>query len=345
MAAPLNAKRFERLPYKPMSHNGNTRAKVTPMDGHTTCSPRCDMCVVTFNSAESVPALFKSLSGDSCLASVRVLDNASEDRTCDVIGAMKPLLEVPLHLELAQINVGFPVACNRIARRCAADVIAVVNPDIEFTPGALARLVEVVSRDESIGIATCRLMERSGRVQTEAARARPRLRRLVAGQAPHWFVTWVRRRRGAGALETLFMDRDIECMSGALMVMRRELFEELGYLDESVFMYLEDIDFAARVRAAGYRIRYLGTTWVWHDSGVSSRGRQSELFSLLPKVWLTYLKRYGRRSERLVARPVLLVVCVIAVVKRLAQAELPRGELVALWLALVYRPIGDPVYS
>ena len=129
------------------------------------------------------------------------------------------------------------------------------------------------------------------------------------------------------------------------MVFRRDLLDDIGYLDESVFMYLEDIDFFARVSLAGYRIRYLGTTWVWHDSGVSARPHEATLYPLTPKVWITYLTRYGRRYERLIMRPVLFVVCTIQGLKRLRWGQFPRGELSAINHVLNYRPAKEPVWS
>jgi GT2 family glycosyltransferase len=305
--------------------------------------PTYDVCVVTFNSAVSIRRLLGSLAGDSALASVRILDNASQDSTVEVVGAAGASLGLRTYLTPSRCNLGFPVASNLLLKQCDADVVVLVNPDVEFRPGVLSKLVEAVTSDRSIGVAACRLMTRDERPQSEPARSRPRLRRLLAGELPCWIRAFASRRQGRHhGSGPLYAERDVECASGALMVLRRELFEEVGYLDESVFMYLEDIDFAARVRRAGYRIRYLGTTWAWHDSGVSAHEHESELFALLPQVWLTYLARYGRRSQRLVARPVLLVVCVIATAKRMVRAEAPHGELLALWRVATFRPAQEP---
>jgi N-acetylglucosaminyl-diphospho-decaprenol L-rhamnosyltransferase len=302
-----------------------------------------DVCVVTFNSAASIRCLLGSLAGDSALASVRILDNASEDDTVEVVGAVAASLGLPTHLTPSQRNLGFPAASNVLLKQCDADVVVLVNPDVELRPGVLSELVEAVASDRSIGVAACRLMTRDERPQSEPARSRPRLRRLLAGELPHWIRAFASRRRGhRGGSGPLYAERDVECSSGALMVVRRELLETIGYLDESVFMYLEDIDFAARVRRAGYRIRYLGRTWAWHDSGVSAQGHESPLFALLPQVWLTYLARYGPWPERLAARPVLLVVCVMAMAKRMLRAEVPRGELLALWRTATFRPAREP---
>jgi GT2 family glycosyltransferase len=304
-----------------------------------------DVCVVTFNSAASIGRLLESLAGDRVPAGVRILDNASQDDTVNVARSLASRLRLTLHLERWPRNLGFPVASNALMKQCDSDVVVLVNPDVELRPGVLSALVEAVASDRSTGVATCRLMTRDGRPQSEPARSRPRLRRLLGGEVTRWLRTPVGRYRGGDRTEgPLYRDSDVECASGALLAFRRDLLQDVGFLDESVFMYLEDIDFLARVRRAGYRIRYLGTSWAWHDSGVSARGHESELYSLLPMVWLTYLRRYGGPWERLAARPILLIICAMATMRRLRHAEAPGGELLALWRVASFRPVKEPIW-
>jgi GT2 family glycosyltransferase len=295
-----------------------------------------DVCTVTFNNASSVTQLIRSLERERLPMTVRIWDNASGDDTPAVLAALKRKTALLMTVHAEAVNVGFPAACNRILAKGSAEVVALVNPDIELSQGALETLVNIVRADPTIGIASCRLMTRDGRAQSESARARPRLSRLVASYAPRFLRQF---RDGGGRPTTrLDTDSDVECTSGALMVVRRDLLDAVGLLDESVFMYLEDLDFAARVRAAGYRIRYVGTVWAWHDSGVSSAPHQSELFALLPQVWLTYVRRYGRMHERILVRPALLAVCFLATLTRTSRGELPRGELRAIRHVFTYRP-------
>jgi GT2 family glycosyltransferase len=241
-------------------------------------------------------------------------------------------------------NVGFPAACNEMLMRCTSNVVALVNPDIELTSGALAHLVEVVTADESVAIAGCRQMTRDGCPQPEAARSRPRLRRLLLSSLPHGLFTPLRkwRRRDDGPLYAV---RDVECMSGALMVFRRDVLSEIGYFDDSVFMYLEDIDFAARVKKAGKRIRYIGTTWVWHESGTSAQPHKRRLYRLMPEVWITYICRYGNWLERLAVRPVLVVVATVDALRRLGARRTPRDELAAVSQAIRFVPSQMPTWS
>lgn len=326
----------------------------------------CDVCIVTYNSEDSISRLLFSLARDPVVATIYLLDNASTDNTLAVVRAEAARLQLTVSIEQSRTNLGFPRGCNRLLSRTRAAVVAMVNPDVELTKNALTALTTTALADSSIGIVSCRLVTRDGRPQSEAARGRLRLRRLVAScivpprlaravRDSRWNVRRAGENRtgvsrvvswfGARPASTLVEDLDVECTIGALMVFRRELLWRVGYFDDSVFMYLEDLDFCERVRRAGLRIRYLGTTTVWHDSGTSARGSHARLYALLPQVWLTYLRRYGAPRERVLARPVLAAVCGIDALKRLAHGESPRGELLAVWYALTYRPRSKPRWS
>lgn len=293
----------------------------------------CSTCIVTFNSRATIGRLLRSVAGASITAHVRILDNASTDDTVQLILAENAQLGLELTLQVSDVNLGFPRACNELLRASCEPVIAVVNPDVELTPGVLEHLAGVAYEDDSIGIVTCRLMARTGQAQTAPARPRPRLRHLVVRDLPRRIADAVL----VGRADPLSVDRDVECMSGALMVFRRDLLAAVGYLDDSVFMFLEDIDFAARVRRAGYRIRYVGTRWAWHDCGASSERHEARLYALLPRVWITYLNRYGSPFERAVVRPFIFVLAAGTGVKRVLARESPSGQLAAMLGALTYR--------
>lgn len=300
-------------------------------------TPLCVVCVVTFNSQDSIGGLLRSIAAESIPVRVRILDNASSDRTVGIVDQLSRELGMDVSVEVSTANVGFPIACNRLLVQCVEPTVAVINPDVELTPGALERLVAVAIHEKSAGIVTCRLMTRQGRSQTGPARTRPRLRQLVIRDTTRRLAELTRVRR----VDPLLIDRDVECMSGALMVFRHQLIVDVGYLDESVFMYLEDIDFAARVRRFGYRIRYIGTTWAWHDCGGSTPRHASRIYALLPRVWITYIGRYGSPFERIIVRPFIFLLAASVAIKRISARESPAGQIAAMWGAVTYRGEGE----
>ena len=316
-----------------------TNSRIQPSEAACQEAPRgdarpvCAACVVTFNSEATIGKLLRSIAAERIPVHVRVLDNASSDQTVSVIEELIRELGLDVTVDVSAANLGFPIACNQLMRECTEPTIAVINPDVELTPGALERLVAVASHEKSVGIVTCRLMTRQGRSQTAPARTRPRLRHLVTRDTARRLA----RLTGVRRVDPLLKDRDVECMTGALMVFRRQLTADVGYLDESIFMYLEDIDFAARVRRAGYRIRYIGTTWAWHDCGGSTPTHDPRTYALLPRVWITYIGRYGSPFERIIVRPFIFCLAAGTALKRISARESPAGQVAAMWGAVTYR--------
>lgn len=310
--------------------------------GERSTSADCAVCVVTYNSAETIGDLLRSVAAERIPLRVRIHDNYSSDDTVRIVCALRDELGIDVDLHASDVNVGFPIACNALMSEGDEAIVAIINPDVELIYGALQRLVTLVATDHSMGIATCRLVTRRGDAQAGAARKRPRLNHLVTNRATRRVSELTR----FGRVNPLLVDRDVECTAGALMVCRRALLDEVGYLDESVFMYLEDVDFAARIRRASYRIRYLGTSWVWHDGGASTPApHEVRIYQLLPQVWITYMTRYGSPFERVAARPFLFAVAAGHGLLRAFRGRSSAGQRAAMREALTYRPQKKPTWG
>jgi GT2 family glycosyltransferase len=194
--------------------------------------------VVTFNSASTIARLLESLEGEPAASRVLILDNASDDDTLEVIRTYARTTGLRMEVFASAENVGFPAACNELLARVTEDVVVVLNPDIELRPGVLDDLATLVRRDPAIGIATCQLRTRDGRPQGEPARPRVTLAWVAASNAPRIVRQAMRRIAGRDRNAELARERDVGCCMGSFMVFRRELLDTVGYLDESLFMYL-----------------------------------------------------------------------------------------------------------
>jgi GT2 family glycosyltransferase len=284
----------------------------------------CDVLIVTFNSARTIDSCVQKLEQVVRREKVRLLvwDNTSTDGTPEMLdrlersGAITQAFHSPS-------NLGFPAACNELLARSDADVVCFLNPDVEIAGDVLLRLVAEVSAPD-VGAATVRLQTRDGRPQPEAARPRP---------TPWWvFATLSGLGRGRQRFvpqESYDVDRDVECAMGALIVARRAVVDRVDGFDTSVFMYLEDLDFCRRIRDAGLRIRYLGSSSATHISGASRAGFERRLDVLGPLVWVTYFARYGSRRERFLARPIVAMTYLLRASIELLRIH-PRDARMAL---------------
>lgn len=147
-----------------------------------------------------------------------------------------------------------------------------LNADVELEPGCLAACVAEMGADRSIGIVTCRLVRPDGRLDHACHRGLPTPLAALA-YALKLDRLFPRSRRLA-RYRMAWLDpttvHDVEVCSGAFMLMRRELLEEVGGWNERYWFYGEDVDLCLRVAAVGRTVRYVGTASAVHVKGASS---------------------------------------------------------------------------
>jgi N-acetylglucosaminyl-diphospho-decaprenol L-rhamnosyltransferase len=220
--------------------------------------------IVTWNVRELVLRCLAALhrEGVAIDMEVIVVDNASTDGTVDAVRAGYPGVRVLANRE----NAGFPVANNQGVAAARGDVILFLNPDTEVGPGALRTCLECLGAEADVGVVGCQLVLEDGSVQFECARRAYRLQHLV--MEIFYLHMLLPGNRICGDHLMSYWDhegeRDVEAISGAFMMARRSVVEQVGGLPDEVFMYHEDLAFCMAVRRAGWRIRYLGGCQVLH---------------------------------------------------------------------------------
>jgi len=199
--------------------------------------------VVNFNSGPRLPALLDVLTAE--VRSTTVVDNASTDGS--LAGAeARPTVSIVRN----DGNRGFAAAANQGADGASEEWLVFVNPDTRLHPGQVGALLAGLPADVA-AVAPLQVDEED-RPRSETGGYEPSLGRYLV-----WALLPVRfhGRRGPW-LAPPFPHRDTELawVSGALLGIRREVFERLGRFDERFFLYHEDVDFCRRARAAGYRV-------------------------------------------------------------------------------------------
>jgi N-acetylglucosaminyl-diphospho-decaprenol L-rhamnosyltransferase len=174
-------------------------------------------------------------------------------------------------------NVGYGTAVNAAERELPASIdwILVVNPDVVLQPGTIDTLVRTGDEDPTIASVGPVTLTTDGDVYP-SARSVPSLRTGVGHAlfANLWVGNpWTRAYRN----ETLGnpVKRDVGWLSGACVLVRRSVFDEIGGFDEGYFMYFEDVDLGYRIGRAGYRNLYEPDATVLH-TGAHSTATVSE---------------------------------------------------------------------
>lgn len=219
--------------------------------------------IVNHNHRPVIENCFASLYSlpDRATFEVALIDNACADGTADWVAARYP--QVVIHRNRAPL--GFAANANAGLRALRRGRYALLlNPDVTAIPGLLDGLVGFMDGHPRAGIAAPQLFNDDGtfqpncrRVPTPAALA---LRALRVDAV--WKSRPVRRylmdgeRRGAA---------EVDWVTGALLVARRAAIEAVGGLDESYFLYWEDLDWCCRMRQAGWSVYRVPDAWAIHS--------------------------------------------------------------------------------
>lgn len=221
--------------------------------------------VASYNTREDLLRCLRSLVRHVTLPlEIVVVDNASTDGSAAAAREEFPRTVV---LENAE-NLGFAAACNRGWRASSASYVLFLNSDAEVTPGAVEALGGLLDTRPDVGVVAPRTVGEDGRIQVSTGPDITPLaewgqRRLVRGVREG-------RKEAVAKAEVLYArEHEPFWVSGSCLLTRRAALEAVRGFDEAFFLYEEDVDFCARVRAAGWRIVFTPAGTVRHRLGRS----------------------------------------------------------------------------
>ena len=214
--------------------------------------------IVSFNAREDLDRCLDALQDapPALPHEVVVVDNASSDGSADA-AARRPNVRVIRN----PANVGFAAANNIGIRASGGDLLLLLNSDTIVPRGAIDGMLAELERDPEVAIAGPRLVDANGRAE------------LSFGPMISPLNEWrqKRLRRDVDAVERLTRERTYpDWVSGACLLVRRADAEAVGLLDERFFMYTEDVDFCAAVRARGRRVLFTPAVQIVHLRGRSA---------------------------------------------------------------------------
>ena len=245
--------------------------------------------IVSWNSAPDLAMCLPSLPDD---VQTIVVDNASADDSVKVAqGHGAAVIEMGT-------NVGFSAAVNVGLGRVDTEFVALLNPDVVVGAGTFQSLEAVLASFPDVGVVGPATVLPDGRPEPPAARCdRTGLQILLESVG----LVHLSRRFDLQMIHDRRRDRDVDAVNGAFLMIRTDLLRDLGGLDESVFMYLEDQDLCRRVRDAGFRVRFVSAASAVHGNGTSTaRGsdeQQARAYLHRIDADLEFLRRHGRPRE------------------------------------------------
>lgn len=287
--------------------------------------------IVSWNVREHLDrclaSLRTALDADSVEAIVWVGDNASRDGTAELVRSRHPWVQ----LEAFPENLGYVRANNHALSALAgrASHYWLLNPDTIVAPGAIRAMLDFMETQSDAGLVGPKLLNADGSLQECAFRFPGFTQALYSLELmPRRFYytalngRYPRERFNRGA--PMRIDHPL----GAAMMARREAIDAVGHLDEAFFMYCEEIDWAWRMRKAGWHTYLLPTVAVTHLGGASSQQARPAATAHL---WESRAHLY-RKHHGLITVALVRVFVRYVFRRRLADAETPE------WVA-AYRRI------
>jgi N-acetylglucosaminyl-diphospho-decaprenol L-rhamnosyltransferase len=246
---------------------------------------------------------------------VVVVDNASTDDSVEMVRTEFP----SVHVIASEVNGGYPYGNNLGLRYLGFDdggqvsqdapqYALLLNPDTEVPPDALYEMVRYMDSHPTVGVAGPKLMLADGTLDLACRRSFPSptvsfyrfsgLSKLYPN-SPRF-----------GRYNMTFVDPDVELevdsVVGAYMQVRREAIEQAGLLDETFFMYGEDLDWAYRIKKAGWKVFYNPKVTVLHVKRAASRKSQRAQMEFYRAMLIFYRKHYRRKTPLLLHLIILM---------------------------------------
>lgn len=231
---------------------------------------------------------------------VWVVDNNSVDDSVAMI--MEKFPEV--HLMVNKDNPGFAIANNQAIRASAGEYVLLLNPDTIVKEDTFVKCLDFMDRHPKAGALGVRMIDGSGKFLPESKRGFPTpwvafaktfgLARLFPRSA--FFNSY-----HLGHLDE-HQTHPVDVLSGAFMLLRRTVLDEIGLLDEAFFMYGEDIDLSYRVIQAGYQNYYLADTTIIHYKGESTKKGSLNYVRAFYKAMIIFARKHfqGRQARGLI---------------------------------------------
>ncbi len=261
--------------------------------------------IVNYNSGNllrgCLESLFKEISNLS--PEVFVVDNSSKDGSEAVVG------EFPqVNLIENRSNLGFARAANKGIRRSKGRYVLLLNPDTILLHRSLGELVRFMDERPEAGVGGAKLLYPDGRLQLSCRRF-PEYSFLLFGRESILTRLFPKNRFSRQYMLTdLDYDRvqEVDFEAGAAMIVRRSIFEEIGYLDEDFFLFAEDTDLCFRAKNSGWKVYFIPQAQIVHHLGASvekEKGRavlehHKSIYNFLlkhyhPPMWMKMLLRVG----------------------------------------------------
>lgn len=302
-------------------------------------SPKIAVIIVNYNVAYFLEQCLNSVAQAMTLepAEVWVVDNNSVDGSVEMVREKFPWVQLIANKE----NKGFSKANNQAMEKSKCAYQLLLNPDTVIEEDTLLKVVQYMDAHPKVGGLGVRMVDGKGKFLPESKRGLP------TPAVAFYKIFGISRlfpkskRFGQYHLGYLseFETNEIEILSGAFMLMRKEALDQVGLLDEAFFMYGEDIDLSYRIIKGGYTNVYFPETRIIHYKGESTKKSSVNYVFVFYRAMVIFArKHFSQKNARLFSFLINLAIYFRAgmalVARFIRRATLPVIDSVYLLIGL-----------
>lgn len=272
-------------------------------------------------------------------AEVFVVDNNSVDQSIELVKDKFPFVKLIINQE----NTGFSVANNQAIRASKGEYVLLLNPDTIVEEDTFKKCISFMDSKPNAGAVGVKMVDGKGKFLPESKRSLPTP--AVAFYKIFGLSSLFPKSKRFGAYHLSYLPEDevneADILAGAYMFMRKESLDKVGLLDETFFMYGEDIDLSYRLVKAGYKNYYFPKTRIIHYKGESTKKGSLNYVFMFYKAMITFTKKHFSGSQAALFSTLIhlaiYIRAILSISRRLVnKIALPLLDYSLIFLGMVY---------
>ena len=247
-----------------------------------------------------------------------VVDNNSVDKSVEMIKEEFP----EVNLIINKKNVGFAKANNQAIKQAIGKYILLLNPDTIIQENTLTDTVNFLENNNHAGALGVKMIDGKGVFLPESKRSFPSPK--IAFYKIFGLSKLFPKSKKFGRYHLNYLSEneisEIDVISGAFLMTRKTIINKIGLLDESFFMYGEDIDFSYRIQKAGYKNFYFPNTSIIHYKGESTKKSSVNYIYIFYKAMAIFTKKhYSNKNAQLLIFTINMAILIRATISLFKQ--------------------------
>jgi GT2 family glycosyltransferase len=239
-------------------------------------------------------------------------------------------------------NVGFSTANNQAIKRSKGEYVLLLNPDTVVEEDTFVKIVNYMDQTPDAGGLGVKMIDGNGRFLPESKRGLPTP--MVAFYKIAGLSTLFPHSKKFGRYHLKYLDKDkiheVDVLSGAFMLLRKSVIDKIGGLDETFFMYGEDIDLSYRITQAGYKNYYFPDTTIIHYKGESTKKDSINYVVVFYNAMIIFAKKHFAKKYAsffsFMIKMAIMFSAAMAIAKRLLHRLFyPVVDFALIWLGFI----------